>query len=146
MGGSSGSSGKYGDDIVTRGTTNLGRDGTLPPPQALSAMADSDPLPEDVRPRLNKVAGPGEPLSVDMTEAMIMVGRAEGVAEVVLDDDRASRYHACVVHRGGKFFVCDMGSRNGTRLNGEFVSEAELVAGDEITIGDTVLRFELAKR
>lgn len=131
------------EDIVTRVTMNLGRSGILPSPQELSALADSDPLPEGVRPRLRKVGGPGEAVTANMREAMIMIGRAEGVAEVVVEDDRASRYHACIVHRNGKFFVCDMGSRNGTRLNGQFVSEAEVVSGDEITVGDTVLRFEL---
>ncbi len=52
------------------------------------------------------------------------------------DDDVASRFH-CVIERNaeGHYVVKDLGSRNGTRLNGERISESLLSAGDIISVG-----------
>lgn len=52
------------------------------------------------------------------------------------DDDVASRFH-CVIERNaeGHYILKDLGSRNGTRLNGERISESILSTGDIISIG-----------
>jgi len=61
--------------------------------------------------------------------------------EVVLTDPGASRKHAQIVRRDDGYAVSDMGSTNGTLVNGEPVRERLLVDGDRITIGSTVLEF-----
>jgi pSer/pThr/pTyr-binding forkhead associated (FHA) protein len=47
-----------------------------------------------------------------------------------------------VRREGDAIFVVDLGSTNGTRVNGVVVREHRLVAGDVISIGTTSLRFE----
>jgi len=62
---------------------------------------------------------------------------------VVIDDHLASRFH-CVVERGDSGFqVRDLQSRNGTKVNGQFIDLAILKPGDAIQIGETVMRFLL---
>ena len=72
----------------------------------------------------------------------LSIGRA-GDADVNIDDRYASGLHARVYSRGGRYYVEDMNSTNGTLLNDATVNgEAELVPGDLIRIGDTEFRFE----
>lgn len=64
--------------------------------------------------------------------------------DVVVRDQAASRSHARVFEKAGRYFVEDLGSANGTKLNNASVKQAkELKDGDSIIIGDTVFRFEL---
>lgn len=64
--------------------------------------------------------------------------------DVVVKDGAASRSHARVFEKGGKYFIEDLGSANGTRLNNAAVkAPKELKTGDSIMIGDTVFKFEL---
>ncbi len=62
-----------------------------------------------------------------------IVGRHEE-SEVVLADRRASRKHARIEEEGGKFYIEDLGSRNGTLVNGKPVTRVMLHDGDEIAI------------
>jgi hypothetical protein len=64
--------------------------------------------------------------------------------DVTVDDPNVSRQHAEVRPRGGSWVLNDMGSTNGSRLNGHRVDGSEVLKpGDEIELGTTVLRFEL---
>ena len=64
--------------------------------------------------------------------------------DVTVDDPNVSRQHAEVRPRGGSWVLNDLGSTNGSRLNGHRVEGSEqLKPGDEIELGTTVLRFEL---
>jgi pSer/pThr/pTyr-binding forkhead associated (FHA) protein len=117
----------------------------LPSPEGMAELAASDPLPSGTQIVIRKESGPGDAISLATSSPTIMVGRADGVAEVVLDDEQASRYHACITHRGGAFFIADMGSANGTAVNGRLVSKAELFDGDRIQIGETVLSFSVVE-
>jgi len=62
---------------------------------------------------------------------------------VQLDGDLVSRQHARVYHEGGRWFLEDLGSRNGTHLNDVRVTGAELSHGDVILIGYSRIVFEL---
>lgn len=62
--------------------------------------------------------------------------------EVQLDLVSVSRQHACIEDVGGRFYVGDLGSRNGVRLADRQVARAELHDGDVITVGEVQLRFE----
>ncbi len=110
----------------------------------MTALA-SDPLPGAERLVLRKEAGPGNPVTATLASAPVIMGRAEGVAEVLLADPKVSRYHAGIAYRGGKYLLVDLGSANGTVLNGKLVGSAEVKDGDHITLGDTVLSFHLAQ-
>ncbi len=64
--------------------------------------------------------------------------------DVTVDDANVSRTHAEVRPRGGSWVLNDLGSTNGSRLNGQRVEgSGVLKPGDEIELGTTVLRFEL---
>lgn len=80
-----------------------------------------------------------QPVSLSSGELML-VGRGE-TCGVVVDDPSASRIHCRLLARDGKVFLTDAGSRWGTFVNGKRVAECELRPGDEITIGETVLRL-----
>jgi phosphoserine phosphatase RsbU/P len=70
-----------------------------------------------------------------------VVGRSQSV-DVVLNDSGVSRRHARLFRRDGRWFVEDLGSRNGTSLNGiVLAAPSPLEPGDEVKIGDWVLRM-----
>jgi hypothetical protein len=72
----------------------------------------------------------------------LSIGRSKD-CDVQIDDRYASSLHARVFERGGRTFVEDMSSTNGTLLNGATLKgEAELIDGDTVQIGDTVFRLE----
>ena len=76
---------------------------------------------------------------VDVDEgAQIVLGRSSQ-ATVRLEDPKASREHARVVRRGGVLELVDLGSRNGTRLNGRTIRQetVPLQSGDVVAIGQT---------
>jgi hypothetical protein len=73
----------------------------------------------------------------------LSIGRSKE-ADVRIEDRYASSLHARVFSRGGRFYVEDMNSTNGTLLNGATLQgEAELIDGDTVQIGDTVFRLEV---
>jgi hypothetical protein len=63
---------------------------------------------------------------------------------IVLDDTFCSQEHALVVRRGGQWWLEDRRSSNGTRLNGQMVTEPVVVSsGDVIEVGRTQLKVEM---
>jgi DNA-binding protein Fis len=92
-------------------------------------------------PALSLLTGPAAGLKHTLAAEATM-GRSPS-CEVPLDDPKASRRHAQVIVEAGRVVLRDLGSRNGTFLNGNKVErEIELRAGDRIQIGETVIRFE----
>ncbi|MEW9548309.1 FHA domain-containing protein [Nonomuraea sp. NPDC050783] len=65
-------------------------------------------------------------------------------SDVVIASGRASRAHAEVRPEAGRYVLHDLGSRNGTLVNGARVATHVLRPGDQITIGDEVFGFETA--
>lgn len=61
--------------------------------------------------------------------------------DVALADRMVSKRHAAVGRVKGRIVVKDLGSRNGTFVNGEKVEKAILVSGDRLKVGSAVLRF-----
>lgn len=71
----------------------------------------------------------------------VVIGRAPE-CELALDDKTVSRQHAEIVDVGiGEWKIRDLGSRNGTTVNGTTTSEARLTNGDRIGIGSSALEF-----
>lgn len=72
----------------------------------------------------------------------LLLGR-DKPADVIVEDVFASARHARITPRGPYNFVEDLGSTNGTYLNGSRLEGSErLSPGDKITIGDTEFRYE----
>lgn len=71
----------------------------------------------------------------------LTIGRAAD-NDLVLDDRRVSRHHARLQARRGMLVLTDLGSANGSRVNGVAVSEAALGAGDRIEIGTSIFLIE----
>ena len=76
------------------------------------------------------------------SEALV-IGRLPE-CEVVLPDSNVSRRHAELRRKGDGVFVTDLGSTNGTRVNGTPVREQLLASGDEVSVGSTKLVFEMS--
>jgi pSer/pThr/pTyr-binding forkhead associated (FHA) protein len=71
----------------------------------------------------------------------VLVGRAP-TADIKVSDPRASRLHARIEVREDGVYVEDLGSRNGTQVNGEALDGSRRLApNDEITIGNAAIIF-----
>jgi signal transduction histidine kinase len=81
----------------------------------------------------------GRGATVHLETQPIIIGRAAH-ADVRLDDPLVSGEHARVELVRGQGVVTDLGSRNGTWLNGARVHEATLREGDELTIGNVAMK------
>lgn len=95
----------------------------------------SHPMLEVVSPRRKK--GIKHPITEEMT-----IGRAAGCS-ITVDDNYASQIHARIFRNGGTILVEDLGSTNGTYLNGQRVDGPTVVsAGDHLTVGS--ITFEVS--
>jgi Protein of unknown function (DUF3662)/FHA domain len=75
--------------------------------------------------------------------AGVTMGRSRQ-CEVMVDDPNVSRQHAEIRPRGGSWVVTDLGSTNGSRLNGRRLEQPTVLKpGDEIELGTTTLTFAL---
>jgi transcriptional regulator with GAF, ATPase, and Fis domain len=95
-----------------------------------------------LRPRLLVLSGPLKDSTIALTEDEITIGR-EASNGVAVSDPSVSRKHCALVGREGKFLVRDLGSRNGTLVNGDTAQEHWLKHGDEIATGDSSFLFLL---
>jgi hypothetical protein len=76
-----------------------------------------------------------------LTETTITIGR-HPESNMVLADPNVSRNHAEIRPQGDGFVVVDLGSTNGSRVNGVRVDTQVLEDGDELMFGNTRMRFE----
>ena len=76
-------------------------------------------------------------------EDPVRIGRAPE-SEIPLTDSTVSRRHAEIVRDGDAWVIRDLGSSNGTKVNGAGVVEQILEDGDEIRVGSVTLRFEIS--
>ena len=92
----------------------------------------------------------GQPigLTLQLDKERATIGRGS-LCDIVLRDDVASRFHAEVyqlVAEGGcvEYYVNDLGSTNGTYLNGQLVNSGQLLQdGDKIKVGNHLMKFAL---
>ena len=93
--------------------------------------------------RLVKVRGKLKAESVLLPLAgEYLIGRSD-TADLQILDEGISRNHCAVECRDSTYYVHDLGSRNGTWLNGEHVKKKALQPGDRIAVGSTELEFAL---
>jgi len=89
---------------------------------------------------LKIVAGPDAGHTFRVGAQPVRVGRASD-NELILRDPATSGHHARLELRTTQFFIVDLGSTNGTLVNGEPIQERELRGGDRITIGQNSVTF-----
>lgn len=90
--------------------------------------------------RLRVVSGPAAGKTVDIEEEVV-IGRED--ADLDIDDEELSRRHAVVRRHANRLQVEDLGSTNGTFVDGNRIAEPTLLGGGaEIKIGTTVLVVE----
>jgi two-component system cell cycle response regulator len=100
------------------------------------------------RPALVFLRGELLAVPIPLERDEVILGRALE-ADIRVNDARASRMHARInaVHDSdgvsSRYLITDLGSTNGTLLNGRPVSEAELREGDKIVIGEHLIRFDM---
>ena len=114
-------------------------------PQAARAV------PSDTAARLG-VAGPAQLVvlnasgdrkeTISLTSDPITIGRGS-TNDVVLADSNVSRRHAELRRDGSRWTVVDLGSTNGTMVNGKLAREQSLAHGDRLAFGTSELIFEL---
>ncbi|HKN93791.1 MAG TPA: FHA domain-containing protein [Thermoleophilaceae bacterium] len=116
-----------------------------PPPGARERRERSGPdLRAGVEPRLEVIAAMGhEPGTVfPLADGGATMGRSAS-SDIEVDDPFASSAHARIFPRGDFMFIEDMGSTNGTYLNGRQLRRPEqLKMADKIRIGDTEYRYQ----
>jgi len=83
----------------------------------------------------------GEPQVFPLTEKFTTVGRTPA-NHIRIEDGAASRKHLMIKASNDTYTLVDLGSANGTKVNGERVKEWDLSHDDRIKIGKTVLVFK----
>ncbi len=86
------------------------------------------------------VLGPEGAQRFEVQERAV-IGR-ESDCDIPIEDGASSRRHCVVEKRGDVFFLRDLGSSNGTKVNAEKVKEIQLQTDDQIKVGTTILVFE----
>ncbi|WP_194915691.1 FHA domain-containing protein [Catenulispora rubra] len=102
--------------------------------QAVPYVPQQNPGQQPQQPRLGEYTG------VYQTSNTLRIGR-DAANDVVLHDLQASRFHAELQFKGGRFEIVDKGSHNGTYLNGMRINRAEVREGAIIAIARHLLRF-----
>lgn len=81
---------------------------------------------------------------IPLSNMKVKIGRDPSNQVVIPDDTFTSRQHAWITFEAGEFWLEDLGSTNGTLLNGHPVVKRQLLsAGDKIRVGHTELTFEI---
>ena len=84
-------------------------------------------------------------LELPIDREWMVIGRGRS-ADVMIAEPTISRAHAAIGYDGAGFFMQDLGSTNGTRVNGARQARVELTDGDELQLGKLRLRVSLPPR
>ncbi|MGE0615815.1 MAG: FHA domain-containing protein [Bacteriovoracia bacterium] len=77
----------------------------------------------------------------EITQDEVVLGRGKN-CDIVLNDKKSSRKNTTIRREGIRFIIKDLGSSNGTYVNGVRVTEQELTGDDEIRVGDVYCHFQ----
>jgi hypothetical protein len=114
--------------------------GTTLLPAELAAGGPKD-LQLKLKALLIRRGGSASGQRLDVASPTSTVGR-QG-ADISIDDPTLSSLHFMIEERGHEFFLRDLGSTNGTFLNGHLVRSAPLKSGDEVRAGESVFHFSV---
>jgi diguanylate cyclase (GGDEF)-like protein len=111
-------------------------------------MSETQTIRRDLKPALVFLSGELIAVPIPLEREEVILGRALD-ADVRVNDTQVSRLHARVTavvdddKNTTEYVLQDLDSRNGTFLNGRRVRRETLENGDKITVGETILRFDL---
>jgi sigma-B regulation protein RsbU (phosphoserine phosphatase) len=88
--------------------------------------------------------GPESGRAFPLVDECSVLGRQHD-STICLSGNAVSRHHAQILRQGGDYFVEDLGSSNGTFVNGEQIQQATLADGDKLDLGGKVLRVRVEK-
>jgi diguanylate cyclase (GGDEF)-like protein len=114
----------------------------------LRLAPNPSPASSERRPALVSLRGELLAVPIPLDRDEVTLGRALE-ADVRINDSRASRLHARItvereaVDSSVRCVITDLGSTNGTLINGQALTEAVLTEGDKIAIGDQLFRFDM---
>ncbi len=132
----------------------LAGDGTdiieTPLAEDIDGVANTQVTPEmEKRPQefpfLIVTQGEDEGREIDLFADKLSMGRSAD-NDLVFPDIACSRHHSVLEKQGNEYLVLDLGSGNGTLVNGERVERVVLQNSDEIQIGNTVIQFNQPNR
>jgi hypothetical protein len=104
-------------------------------------IARQEPEPK-VHGVLEVVDGPEQGKIFSLREVNLLIGRHQA-SQIVLSDTSVSRRHARLELRRGRYTLEDLGSTNGTYVNGVKITAKTLVPGDVLTLGTTVCTLKV---
>lgn len=123
---------------------------TVPAPDQPEARELENPPPPPRRVRrprgvprvLSIVQGAQTGESAELAPGLVLIGRGAD-CQLILDDDYVSTRHARVVAADGGIYVEDLGSTNGTYVNGSRITAPTTIStSDTVRIGKTILKLE----
>ncbi len=143
MGGDAGNGSPIGDEAATS---------IMPawqPPQAAATKetlalhsVTADQVAQESPAKLTFETGPFAGRVVGIPAQSAMVGRAPS-NDIVIGDPATSGRHCRIEVRAGVYWISDLGSTNGTLVNGEPIIDKQLDHGDVISVGQNTIRFTL---
>jgi len=139
---------RFAEPVVGRpghGPVALAPDGGRGPVSDDPTTTRAFAVPRPTSPRaVLRVSGPdGRTREIAIEHGGLTIGRATD-NDLVTVDGRVSRHHGRIVGRRGTLVYSDLGSTNGSRVNGVPVTEVVLGVGDRLEVGDTALIVEVA--
>ncbi|MDX6546725.1 MAG: hypothetical protein QOG33_275 [Gaiellales bacterium] len=118
----------------------------MPPGATMIYAPPAEPEPEpelvveaEAQPETATLEWPGGTFVIE--QRVTVIGRSSE-ADVRLEDANASRRHAELRRIGDGYSLVDLGSTNGTEVNGQRIQETALMNGDVISVGTTKITFE----
>jgi pSer/pThr/pTyr-binding forkhead associated (FHA) protein len=79
---------------------------------------------------------------IALRRGTLLIGRST-LCDIRIDSDIVSRHHALISYRPEGAMIVDLGSTNGTSVDGYRIKEHQLVAGETITVGDCRIEYIL---
>ena len=86
-------------------------------------------------------SGPAAGTSIALPDGDLVIGRDPGAGGATLNDPAVSGRHALIRRDGEAYVVYDLGSQNGTSVDGSPMPSKELTGGESIVVGETEIQF-----
>jgi pSer/pThr/pTyr-binding forkhead associated (FHA) protein len=80
---------------------------------------------------------------ISIARDITLIGRKRGICDVVVDHSSISKVHCALARTDGLLFLRDLGSTNGTRVNGQRVTRGALLPGDELAVANVKFKVHL---
>jgi len=109
----------------------------------LLSFHEGAPAPDGNKAVLRVIKGSLAKVTYLIEPLPFTIGRREGCEMVLEGDGQASGNHARISRTGGEWTIVDLGSTNGTKVDGRDIRDAVLRDGAQIAVGSALLRFQL---